>query len=78
MKLTTDRKQLQKFITHRISNQNSQINSLYKGIEKVYNLCLNGLANFSTKNHQNAIVSARADRHRIELDADGTMENDSL
>jgi hypothetical protein len=62
MKLTTDRKQLQKFITPRISNQNSQINSLYKGIEKVYNLCLNGLANFSTKNHQNAIASARADR----------------
>jgi hypothetical protein len=77
MKLTTDRKQLQKFITPRISNQNSQINSLYKGIEKVQK-CILMVWPISAQKITKMQLLVHGLIDRIELDADGTMENDSL
>jgi hypothetical protein len=31
------------------------MNTLWKGIEKIYNFCVNGLAKIGTQNHQKAI-----------------------
>jgi hypothetical protein len=36
-------------------NENYWINTLWKGIEKIYNFSVKGLAKFSTQNQQNAI-----------------------